>query len=115
MTESMHTTVVSESVGVFPNIEALAAEHDRLTGEIARLPQTAAGDEDAKHLNDRQWEIRALIAATLSYSQSELNAKARIFQAEAARDADFECDCPGSARALARSIAADVMSLKVTA
>jgi hypothetical protein len=102
-------------IGGFPNIINFAAEHDRLCGEIAGLPQSEAGDEEHARRYARQWEIRALIAATPSKSQSDLHAKTRIFQVEAARDSEFECDCSGSARDLAKSIAADVMAMQVAA
>lgn len=115
MTRDTYTTEVSETVGNFPNIESLALIHDRISREIDELPLTRAAEEQRSRLNDQQWAIRALISATPSKSQSELHAKTRVFQVEAARDADFECDVPGSARDLSRSIAVDVMAMTIAA
>jgi uncharacterized protein involved in exopolysaccharide biosynthesis len=115
MTKDTHTTEVSENVGEFPNIESLASEHDRISREIDELPLTCAAEEQRRRLNDSLWAIRALIAATPSKTQAELQAKTRIFQVEAARDGEFECHVPGSARDLSRSVAADVMAMQIAA
>jgi hypothetical protein len=115
MTENTHTTVVSETVGNFPNIESLAAEHTLIAAKADGLPPTSDGDEEARRLFRLLWSIRALIEDTPAMSLSELHAKTRIFEVEAARDPEFECHCAGSARGLARSIAADVARLQTAA
>jgi hypothetical protein len=115
MTKCTNNTEVSETIGNFPNIESLAAEHDRIAAKIAELRETPEGDEEGKRLNARSWAIRALISATPSKSQAELYAKTRIFQVEVARDSDFECHVAGSARDLSRSIAADVTAMQIAA
>ncbi|RTL88107.1 MAG: hypothetical protein EKK29_05905 [Hyphomicrobiales bacterium] len=99
----------------FPTIEALATEHDRVTREIEKLPNTDAGDEERERLNNRLWSLRALMGATASKSKGELLALARILRDEYTRDANFECHVPGSARDLARALAEGVMAMQVAA
>lgn len=116
---AMNSTKIGK-VGNFPMenrkiIEYLAAEHDRIAAKMDALPMTDECEEEFERLNKLTWAIRAIIAATPSKSQSELHAKTHIFEVEAARDPDFECHVAGSARDLARSIAADVMALKAAA
>jgi hypothetical protein len=98
------------NVGDFPTIETLAAEHDRVTAEIAGLPKTPAGDEEAERLNNRQWALRALIESIPPKTPPKLYAMARILKNEIARDPHFECHVSGSARGLARAFSDAVMA-----
>jgi hypothetical protein len=112
MTKDTHTTEVSEPIGNFPNIKSLAVVHNDIATKISELHNTDEGDKEAKRLNNLLWSARSLIANSRAMSLSELQAKTRIFVKEAERDADFECDCSGSARDLALSIAIDVLALQ---
>jgi hypothetical protein len=117
MTEDTNTTkseITSEilriSLGNFPTIKSLAAEHDRAFNKFNELYDR--GDDECYRFNGRMWSIRALIASTSATSLSELQAKMRILQVAVELDPKFECDAAGSARDLAKSIAADMLLLE---
>ncbi len=98
-------------IGKFPTLETLLDELERVDAELRRL---AADAEDSVYIAtyERHWALRGLINATPSRSLSDIRAKAAVLRMEAARDADFECDVSGSARELAKSLAADVVALE---
>lgn len=101
---SQHITEIG-NFGDFPSLESLARVHDRVAARIDELPLTRAVEEQRRRLNDRLWSIRAVIATTPPKTQADIQALVRIFREEAARDSEFECDCPGAARDLARGLA----------
>ena len=101
----MDTTTIAE-IGKSPTLEALASELFAVDG-------THAADDG--RLYERNWALRALINATPARTISELRAKARALQIESARDEDFECHVPGSARELAKSLVEDILMMDARA
>jgi len=100
----------SEVAGNSPSIAAMAAELRAIDAAFSKAYECDS-DEISDHLNDCRWELRARIAEMQSKSWADIAIKSSIFEAEATRDGEFECHAPGSARDLARSIAADVLAL----
>ena len=88
---------------------------EMLTDELERVTEIVGGedidDEADRALWARHWALRGLIQAMPARTHSELRAKARVLEIEAERDEHFECHVAGSARELARSLAADVIAL----
>lgn len=87
---------------------------EMLMDELERVEDIAGGevdDETDRALLERCWALRGLIQSMPARTHSELRAKARALEMEAERDSCFECHVPGSARELARSLAADVIAL----
>ena len=97
----MNASIIHE-IGISPTIEAL-------TSELMAVDGTHADDDG--RLYERHWALRALINATPARTFSEMMAKARALQIESARDEDFECHVPGSARELAKSLVEDILMM----
>lgn len=88
---------------------------EMLTDELERVAEIAGGedidDEADRALWARHWTLRGMIQAMPARTHLELRAKARALEIEAERDESFDCHVAGSARELARSLAADVLAL----
>ena len=98
----MNASTIHE-IGKNPTIEAL-------TSELIAVDGTQVADDDGR-LYERNWALRALINATPARTISEMMAKARALQIKSARDEDFECHVPGSARELAKSLVEDILMM----
>lgn len=105
-------TIKVGSDGNFPTLESLVAALDAVDREYAHLDRERVYDDAVREpLNKRGFALRAMVAATPARTLVELRLKARVVQAEAARDKDFECHVDGSARDLSRSLAADLLAM----
>jgi hypothetical protein len=99
----MNASIIHE-IGFSPTIEAL-------TSELTAVDRLHTDGPDCERLYERHWALRALINASPARTISEMRAKARALQIECARDEDFECHVPGSARELAKSLVEDILMM----
>lgn len=108
----MTTEKTYHDIGTFPTLESLVAALDAIERERARLDREGVYDDAVREsLNRRDWALRDMVAATPARTLADLRLKAGVVQREAERDKDFECHVDGSARDLARSLAADVLAI----
>lgn len=84
---------------------ALRAVHAEFE-QPGNIPDDVYGDICA-----RSWKIRELAAATPATDGRSLLAKIRIFEIGIKHDIEIACDCAGSVREMAPSIARDVRRL----
>jgi hypothetical protein len=104
-----------ENDGNFPTLKSLVAALDEADREYLRLDREGVYDDAAREpLNKREWALRSMVSATPARTLADLRLKAGVFQKEAERDKDFECDVDGSARDLARSLAADLLATETS-
>ena len=104
----MTTGTISASAASI-DIVALA---QRISADTTDAQQAWERRDDATldALTEEIWSARATLARTPARTIAELRAKAAVLAVEAERD-DYECDAPGCARDLARSLTRDVLAL----
>lgn len=105
----------STKIGNFPTLEMLIDELERVDAEHAHLHASEVDDATIAPVDERHWALRALINTAPARSLSELRTKARAIQIAMALDSDFACHVPGSARELAKSLVADVLTMNFAA
>ena len=89
----------------------LVALAQRIAADTVAFNAWDCNDEAKRSaVSEEIWSARALLARTPARTVVELRAKAAVLAVEAERD-DYECDAPGSARDLARSLTRDVLAL----